>query len=246
MGGALVRGLAAAGHPDVIVCDVDPDALSSVEGLGVTTTTQPDDAARADVIFVAVKPALVGVVLDEIELEPSQTVVSIAAGVSTSQVSEYTDAAVVRLMPNLAAEWGAMAGAVTGEQVGEDVLTLLEEVGAVVELPESQMDTATAVNGSGPAFVFHLIKAMTDAGMERGLEPADARVLAAQTFKGAAEIVLQSDESLEDLIEAVCSPKGTTIEGMAVLRESDIDAVLRDAIVAAERRATELSMEVDA
>ena len=244
MGGALVRGLATTGHQDICVCDVDPAALRSVEDLGVITTTIPAEAAEADVIFVAVKPALVGVVLDELDLEPTQTVVSIAAGVSTSFVREHTAARVVRLMPNLAAEWGAMATAVTGDEIDDELITLLSAVGSVVELPESQMDTATAVNGSGPAFVFYLIQAMTEAGVEGGIDPDDARVLAAQTFKGAAEIVLQSDASIEELIDAVCSPKGTTIEGMAVLRESDIDTAIRDAVMAAERRATELSMEV--
>ncbi len=244
MGRALVRGLTIAGYQNVTVCDVDPGALDAISALDVETTTEPAEATDADVVFLAVKPGLVVPVLENLELSAAQTVVSIAAGVPTSLVAHHTDATVVRVMPNLAAEWGSMAAAITGETIDEELLTMLNDVGAVVELDESQMDTATAVNGSGPAFVFYLIKAVVDAGIEQGLDPADARVLAAQTFKGAAETVLHADASLDELIDAVCSPKGTTIEGMAVLEESNVDAVLAKAVEAAEHRATELSMEV--
>jgi pyrroline-5-carboxylate reductase len=141
-------------------------------------------------------------------------------------------------MPNLAAETGSMAAAVAGEEIPEDVKTLLGEAGVFVEVSEDKMDIATAVNGSGPAFVFYLIQAMR-------LDPEDAETLAAQTFKGAAETVLQSDDSLEDLIDAVCSPKGTTIEGMEVLWDSDADQALTDAVTAAERRSKELAASDD-
>lgn len=244
MGGALVRGLAQAGYTDVIVCDVDPEALETVSDVDVMTSTDPTDAIEADIVVLAVKPNLVSVVLDDLDLSPEQTVVSIAAGITREYVAEHTVASVVRVMPNLAAEWGTMAGAMTGEDIDPVVVELLNAVGEVVELEEQQMNTATALNGSGPAFVFYLIQAMADAAVDNGIEPNAARILAAQTFKGAAETVIRSDESLDELIDAVCSPKGTTIEGMAVLRESDIRPTLAAAVSAAERRAEELSLEV--
>lgn len=245
MGGALIEGLARAGGHTIIACDLDPDALAVVAEYATETTSETADAADADVVVVAVKPDIVGLVLEELDLSPEQTLVSIAAGVPTDFLEARTDARVVRLMPNLAARTRNMAAAVTGEEIPDDVRRLLDDVGEYVVIEEAQMDVATAVNGSGPAFVFYLIQAMADAGAAGGLDPEDARVLAAQTFKGAAETVLRSDEEIEELIDAVCSPKGTTIEGMEVLWDSDADEAVAGAVRAAEERSAELAAEFD-
>ncbi|RQG92485.1 pyrroline-5-carboxylate reductase [Natrarchaeobius chitinivorans] len=246
MGSALVRGLSRTGNHTVIACDVDPDALESVaEDCAETTTDPAAAAADADIVFVAVKPGLVVDVVSELDLSPEQTLVSIAAGVPTTVLEEYTDATLVRIMPNLAAETGNMAAAATGADIPDDVEAALDDVGEFVEVDEAQMDIATAVNGSGPAFVFYLIGAMKDAGVDAGLEPEDAEVLAAQTFKGAAETVLRSDASIDELIDAVCSPKGTTIEGMEVLWDSTVGETVGEAVTAAETRSAELRREFD-
>jgi len=150
---------------------------------------------------------------------------------------------VVRIMPNLAAETGDMAAAVTQGELTDDVRALLDEVGEFVEIDEDLMDISTAVNGSGPAFVFYLIGAMKEAGIEGGLDPEQAETLAAQTFKGAAETVLRDDRSVDELIDAVCSPGGTTIEGMKVLRDSDVEAKVIEAVLAAEQRSEEIAEE---
>jgi len=244
MGGALVRGLSLSGNHAVTAYDVDPDALEAVAAYCEKTTTDPAEAAEADVVFVAVKPAVVGDVVEGLDLSPDQTLVSIAAGVSTDYLAGKTDARVVRLMPNLAAESGHMAAAVTPKGIEDDVRALLADVGVYVEIEEEQMDVATALNGSGPAFVFYLIEAMKLAGVEGGLSPEDAQALAAQTFKGAAETVLRSDRSVDELIDAVCSPKGTTIEGMEVLWNSDVEDVVVEAVAAAERRSRELAADL--
>ena len=244
MGGALIRGLARTEHHTITACDVDTQALESVSEYCAETTTDLSTAAESEVVILAVKPDVASTIVADLDLSASQTLVSMAAGVSTDTLKAHTDAAVVRVMPNLAAETGTMAAAVTGEAV-DAVESVLADVGAVVEVDESAMDIATAVNGSGPAFVFYLLKAMKEAGEESGLDPDDAETLAAQTFKGAAETVLQSEESLEELIEAVCSPKGTTIEGMKVLRESDVDRTIGEAVAAAEQRSRALSQETD-
>jgi len=184
MGSALIKGLWRAGNHTVTACDLDPDALESVADYVDRTTSDVSEAAEADVVIVAVKPDIVGAVLEELDLSPEQTLVYIAAGVSTDYVEARTDANVVRIMPNLAAETGDMAAAVTREGVTDEVRELLDDVGEFAEIDESKMDIATAVNGSGPAFVFYLIQAMADAGVEGGLESDDAETLAAQTFKG--------------------------------------------------------------
>ncbi|MFP8954121.1 pyrroline-5-carboxylate reductase [Natrialbaceae archaeon A-arb3/5] len=243
MGSALIKGLSRTDEHTIIACDVDPQALDAVSEYCSQTTTDVDTATEPDTVIVAVKPDLVDAVVSDLDLSADQTLVSIAAGVSTEYLEARTDAQVVRIMPNLAAETGDMAAAVTGSEISEDVETLLDDVGVFVEVEESQMDIATAVNGSGPAFVFYLIGAMKEAGEDAGLDPDDAEALAAQTFKGAAETVLRSDRSIDDLIDAVCSPKGTTIEGMEVLWDSTAEEAVADAVTAAEERSAELAAE---
>jgi pyrroline-5-carboxylate reductase len=243
MGGALVRGLSRTGNHTVIACDVDPNALETVSEHCSKTTTSINVATEPDVVFVAVKPDLVGDLVTELDLSPNQTLISIAAGVSTTTLRTKTDATVIRLMPNLAAESGSMAAAVAGAEISDDIRSLLDDVGIFVKIDEEQMDIATAVNGSGPAFVFYLLDAMKQAGMNSGLSPQDAKILAAQTFKGAAETVLRSDETVTDLIDAVCSPKGTTIEGMEVLWNSSVEETITKTVAAAEERSKELAPE---
>jgi len=244
MGGAFVTGLNRGGTHTVTAIDADPDALAAIEPHADETTTDLDAAREADVVVLAVKPTAVGAVMSDLDLRPGATLLTFAAGVGREHVAERTDATVVRAMPNLAAETGDMAAAVT-ENATEDVRALLDAVGEFVEVEESLLDTATAVNGSGPAFVFYLIGAMKEAGIDGGLDPDDAEVLAAQTFRGAAETVLRDDRSVEELIDAVCSPNGTTIEGMELLWDSDVQAELSAAIEAARRRSRELAEEFE-
>jgi pyrroline-5-carboxylate reductase len=244
LGSAVLRGLARAGDHTVTACDVSEPALLAVEDLVDRTTTDLAVAAESDIVILAVKPGTVGPVLADLDLSPDQTLLSFAAAVPTAFLEARTEATVIRGMPNLAAETNEMACAVTPEATPE-VATLLGDLGSFVEIEEAQMDVATAVNGSGPAFVFYLIKALADAGIERGLDPADARTLAAQTFKGAAETVLQGDQDLESLIDAVSSEGGTTIEGMEVLWNSSVDDDLAAAVGAAEERSREITEEFD-
>ena len=244
MGSALVTGLSKAGRHTIVACDLDPDALAMVADYADETTDDISTAGEADVVFVAVKPDIVEAVLDELALSADQTLVTIAAGVPTEFVEARTDARVVRIMPNLAAETRLMAAAATGE-LTDDVRALLDDVGEFAEIAESQMDIATAVNGSGPAFVFYFIKAMTEAGVAGGLGHEESQTLAAQTFKGAAETVLRDDRSADDLIDAVCSPNGTTIEGMDVLWDSDADEAMTEAVAAAEGRSKELAADFE-
>ena len=245
MGSALIRGLSRIGEHTITACDIDQQALNTIEEYCATTTTDLADAGESSVVFVVVKPDLTAAVVDELDLSTDQTLVSIAAGVSTTVLETRTNARVIRVMPNLAAATGDMAAAVTGAELTDDVAELLDDVGVFAEVDEAQMHISTAVNGSGPAFVFYLLKAVMQAGVAGGLSPADAEVLAAQTFKGAAETVLCSEESINELIDDVCSPNGTTIEGMEVLRESTVDKTISDAVAAAERRSEELARGAD-
>jgi len=240
MGGAFVTGLARDGTHTVTAIDADPDAIAAVEPHADATTTDLATARESEVVVLTVKPDVVDAVMADLDLRPGQTLLTFAAGVSREYVDERTDATVVRAMPNLAAETGDMAAAVTPNATDE-VRTLLSAVGEFVEVDESLLDTATAVNGSGPAFVFYLVGAMKQAAVDGGFEPDQAEVLAAQTFRGAAETVLSDDRSVDELIDAVCSPDGTTIEGMEVLWDSDVEEEVTAAVEAAQRRSAEIS-----
>jgi len=243
MGGALLQGLAESGDHRLVGCDIDPDARASVADYCKPT----DDlavAAEADYVVLAIKPDSVADLLPALDLDSDQTLISIAAGVSTDYLADLTDAEIVRLMPNLNAETRNMAAAVTGA-VDDTVRALLDEVGEYAEIQESEMDIATAVNGSGPAFVFYLIGAMQQAGVDGGLSDEQAKTLAAQTFKGAAETVLRSEQSIDELIDAVCSEGGTTIEGMELLWDSDVEENVAAAVGAAEERSREMAAAFD-
>jgi pyrroline-5-carboxylate reductase len=241
MGGAFLKGLARSGSHHLTAIDLDPDALERVADHATETTDDTAAAKASDVVILAVKPDIAGAVLGDLDLSAEQTLVTLAAGVPRDFVAGQTEAQVVRIMPNLAAETGNMAAAATNEGLTDEVRALLDEVGEFVEIDEELMDISTAVNGSGPAFAFYLIDAMKQGGIDGGLDPEQAETLAAQTFKGAAETVLRDDRSVDDLIDAVCSPNGTTIEGMDVLWDSDADEAVVDAVAAAERRSKELA-----
>lgn len=243
MGSSLIQGLAEAGSYEITAYDVDPGQLHHVDEIA-DTSTDIAAASDADLIALVVKPDTVGPVMETLSLSSEQLLLTFAAGISTEYVSQRTDARVVRVMPNLAAENRNMAAAVTGP-VDDTVRTLLADLGEFVEVDEEFMDVATAVNGSGPAFVLYLLDAMKRAGVDSGLESEAAEILAAQTFKGAAETVLRDDRSVDELIDAVCSPNGTTIEGMEVLWDSDVRDEVIEAVVAAERRSIELAEAFD-
>lgn len=249
LGSAVVKGLVPEDY-DVVACDKDTDALAALpEGDSIEKTEDATEATQgSDVVVLAVKPEVAGEVLGSFELDDGQVLASFAAAVSLDFLREKArgDAEVVRVMPNLAGEYNEMAAAVSpAGEVPECVRRILGDLGSYVEVEEGLMDIATAVNGSGPAFVFYAMKAMKEAGVEGGLDKKEAETLTAQTFRGAAAIVQNDERTLDELIEAVCSPGGTTIEGMEVLREADADEPFVEAVTAAERRSEEITEELD-
>jgi pyrroline-5-carboxylate reductase len=241
MGSALLQGLAAVEEYELTAIDSDPQALKRVSADVSKTTEHASAAMEAQIVFLSVKPEAIDSVLSELELSEEQTLVTLAAGVSRDYVADRTDATVVRVMPNIAARHGSMAAAAVKAGLTDEVAEILRQVGMFVEVDESLIDISTAVNGGGPAFAFYLIDAVKQAGVENGLDPEQSERLAAQTFKGASETILQDDRDIEELIDAVCSPNGTTIEGMEILWESSTYETVREAVKAAERRSNELA-----
>lgn len=249
LGKSFLKGLLESGTVEpneIIASDPDREKLKELEELGVETTTDNDEAAKSDVIFIAVKPEVISKVLDELRLSDEKLLVSLAAGVSTDYLEKHTEARTIRVMPNICSKSGEMASAYTlGRKATEDdedlVREILNRMGLSIKIEEELMDAVTGLSGSGPAYVFMVIEAMKKAGEDLGIPEDESLKLAAQTVKGSGELVLESEDSLEELVDMVCSPKGTTIEGVKELEERKVQEALEEAVRSAARRSKELS-----
>lgn len=233
---------------EIIASDLDEGKLKELKGLGIEVTDDNKRVAeRSDVIFIAVKPDIVGKVFDEIrEFSGGKLLISVAAGVSTKSIEKRTDARVIRIMPNICSLVAEMAscfslGSKASAKDREFVKRLLSSVGTTFEVEEGMMDAVTGLSGSGPAYFYLVIKALQEAGVELGMSKDVAFKLAAQTAKGAGKMALRSGKDLEELTRMVCSPKGTTIEGLKVLEKREVSKAFKDAVKAAAKRAKELS-----
>jgi pyrroline-5-carboxylate reductase len=229
--------------------------LADLPGVDAYATENDPDAnlkavAGAGIVLVAVKPAMVPALLEEIAgaLEPGAIVLSVAAGVTIATFESLLPASVsvVRSMPNTPAIVGR---AVTGVSAGtrstpKDIATvrrLFETVGEVVEVPESKLDALSTISGSGPAYVFFLIEQLTASAIDKGFTLEEARLLVNGTFLGAAELLVGSGEAPEELRRKVTSPKGTTERAIGVLEAADLKGLFDRATDAALARARELA-----
>ncbi|MCK8476490.1 pyrroline-5-carboxylate reductase [Microbacterium aurugineum] len=261
MGGAILRGVVASGiriDGGITATNRTAEKAEAFEGLeGVTSIAlaeRPDGnveaAAGARIVLVGVKPAMVPDLLREIapHLAADAIVVSVAAGVTLQTFADVLgpDARVIRSMPNTPSTvrkgvTGLAAGAAATADDLSLVRRLFETVGAVVEVPESQIDALSTISGSGPAYVYLLIEEFTKAAVGMGFEDADARLMVEQTFIGATALLDASREDPAELRRRVTSPKGTTERAVAVLQDAHLERTFSDAAAAALARAKELA-----
>ena len=215
-------------------------------------------AANSDIIFLTVKPQdMVAALTDMAELlDESRLIVSVMAGKTIASIHAVLTGCglkahppIIRAMPNTPAlvREGAI-GLFAEPRVKAEELTLVKRlfgsVGVVVELrDESLINTVTALSGSGPAYVFLFIEALTEAGIKGGLSPEDARTLAVQTVAGAGRLLKKTDSSPEELIKKVASPGGTTEAGLKVLEKLGFKDIILNTVEAAKRRAEKLAEE---
>lgn len=232
MGGAILGGILKNGlamPSEIIVSDINADGLAkTASSTGAHTTTDNREAARADVLFLAVKPNVVYRVIDEIKdtVTENTLIISIVAGQSIEKLSAAfgTKIKLVRVMPNTPALVGeGMSGIAPNENVTETecrrVLEIFNSLGRGELVEEYMMDAVTAVSGSSPAYVFMLIEAMADAAVQGGMPRSKAYTFAAQAVLGSAKMVLETKKHPGELKDMVCSPAGTTIDAVAVLEE---------------------------
>ncbi len=257
MGEALLSGLLRVGWttPDQIRCTVRraDRAQALADAYGVHATTDSAAAvADADVVILAVKPQNMHDLLDAVgpKLRTGQTVISVAAGVRTKTIQDWTPdgVPVVRVMSNTPVQVDeAMSVIAPGTHARsadvEVAREILGAVGRVISLPEEQLDAVTALSGSGPAYLFLLAEAMIDAGILLGISRDTATELIVQTMIGAAHMLRDTGKHPVELRENVTSPGGTTISAIRVLEEERVRAAFLNAIEAARDRSIELASD---
>jgi pyrroline-5-carboxylate reductase len=255
MGEALLSGLLRAGRPPAAVVAAvrrEDRAAELRERYGIQVTDAASAAKLADTLVLAVKPQDMGKLLAEIApaMPPDRLVVSVAAGITTAFIERRLDGQVpvVRVMSNtpvLVDE--AMSVISAGSHAGEEHLRRAEElfrpVGKVLRIPESQQDAATALSGSGPAYVYYLVESMVDAAILLGTARAAALEMVTQAVYGAATMLRESGEHPVILREAVTSPGGTTIAAIRELERHGVRAAFLAAIEAARDRGRELGVD---
>ena len=252
MGEALLSGLLRAGRSpsSVIAAARRPERATELrERYGIEVTDAASAAKAADTLVLAPKPQDMGRLLDEIApvVPAGRLVISVAAGITTFFIVErlHREVPVVRVMSNtpvLVDEAMSVisAGAFAGEEHLRRAEELLRPVGKVLRIAESQQDAATALSGSGPAYVYYLVESMVDAGILLGMARSAALEMVTQAVYGAATMLRESGEHPVILREAVTSPGGTTISAIRELERHGVRAAFIAAIEAARDRGREL------
>jgi len=261
LGGILLRaylkqGLFVSSRVSATVRHAERAAVLAKE-LDVAVTTDNREAVKgADIILLIVKPQTVAKVLQEIapEIDMRSLVVSVAASVPTCYVEQqlaaagsgkHNDVPVIRAMPNTPAAVGCgMTAICRGAHAGpghlEIARSMFDAVGRTIVLDEKHMDAVTGLSASGPAFAYIILESLAEAGVKVGLARDVATLLAAQTMKGAASVVLETGDHPALLKDAVTTPAGCTIDGILELEEGKLRVTLIKAVVKATSRAGEL------
>jgi pyrroline-5-carboxylate reductase len=253
MAEAMIRGLLRGGDFAIAQIAASGPREERMRELrdtyGIYATTDNRAPAASEIVVLSMKPQILARVLDEIgsTISSEALVISIAAGVPVAAIQARLapGTRVVRAMPNTPALVDAAATAIArGEYARdsdlEDARRIFDAVGTTVVLDESQMDAVTGLSGSGPAYVFLILEALSDAGVKVGLSRRTSQQLAAQTLLGSAKLLLETNEHPGRLKDMVTSPGGTAITGLHTLEHGGLRTTLMNAVEAATNRSREL------
>lgn len=259
MGGAILSGLLKAGlRPEHIRVSTKSSAsaktLTETYQVSAHSSEEHQDAnltaaQGADVVILAVKPAQVLEVLEQISpaLKESALVISVAAGITTASMEQAlgNSIAVVRAMPNTPAIFGlGVTGLAKGQSANQAQLELARElfetVGQVLIVSEADINALSTISGSGPAYVFYFAEKLIAAAKELGFGDAEAELMVKGTFQGAAKLLVESAETPQELRRQVTSPNGTTMQAIARFDEADLERIFKEATLRALERAIEL------
>ncbi len=253
MAEAMIKGLLRGG--DFAIAQIaasgprDERMRELRDTYGIYATVDNKVPAASEIVVLSVKPQILSRVLDEVgsTISADALVISIAAGVPVAAIQTRLAAGtrVVRAMPNTPALVDAAATAIAGGEFAresdlEDARRIFDAVGLTVVLEEAQLDAVTGLSGSGPAYVFLILEALSDAGVKVGLSRRTSQLLAAQTLLGSAKLLLETNEHPGRLKDMVTSPGGTAITGLHTLEHGGVRTTLMNAVEAATRRSREL------
>ena len=244
MGSAMIGGILKNGvfeKNEIIVSNLTEEgSRRSREKLGVVTTLDNCEVVKnVNIVILAVKPQFYEEVIGEIKsfLTPQHMIVGIAPGKTLAWLEEKAGLPlkVVRFMPNTPAQVGeGMTAVCANERVSQDelaeILKITDSFGCTEVIPERLMDAAGAVGGCAPAYVFMFIEAMADAAVSQGMPRKQAYKFASQTVLGSAKMVLETGRHPGDLKDMVCSPAGTTIEGVRTLEKNGFRSAVFEAL----------------
>jgi pyrroline-5-carboxylate reductase len=254
LAGSVIRGLLLKNFcvPGTILAS-EPNVETRrrlAKELGISLTTDNNEiSAKAEIVFLGVKPQMVLAVLRELgDAIANKLVVSLAAGIRIAQMEEVASARIMRVLTNTPSAIGKAASAFASgrratDQDREKIRAIFGTIGLIVEVNDEQIDAVTPLAGSGPAFVYAMIEALARGGEKMGLSREASLQLAAQSALGAAELMITSGKSPKELIEMVLTPGGTTAAGLRVMEERSVADALADAVEAATKRGQEMARE---
>lgn len=251
MASALVKGAISSGAlsaEEIFVSDLNDDALDRISKLGVSVTKDTKSLADScEFVLFAIKPQNLNDVLKTIDGCVCRKFISIMAGVKKSKIKNVVNgASVARCMPNTPCSIGYGAVGLDASDFSnlediEFIKKILNSLAVVVEVPEAKLNAVTGVSGSSPAYFYLFLQGVIDAGVENGLTYNEAKTLAVGTMIGAGKMVeANPDKTLDQLITAVCSKGGTTIEAINVYNENNLGNITKQAVDACVKRSFEL------
>lgn len=253
MGGALLFAVAKKiGGETLAVCDRHPERLQkTTDAFGVTLLSAPETARNSKFIVLGVKPQVMKDALSEIASalaeNPDAILVSMAAGLTVSDIEEMLGRSVpvIRIMPNTPCAVGEglilyTANAAVADRDLAEFVSAFSEAGVLDEIEESKMDAASALAGCGPAFAYIFAEALADGAVRCGLPRAKAVAYAAKVLAGSGKMIAANGGHIGDLKDAVCSPGGTTIEGVSALEQGGVRSAAIAAVTAAYLKSARL------
>ncbi len=251
MGQAIIKGLILDNCYDIRVYEKDEKRANIISRKYKIKKNKLEQLINdSDIIIVCVKPQIIDQLLGLIknQLKPNQLIVSIAAGIKTKHIEKIlkNKIPVIRVMPNMP---GAIGQGISGYCLGKyakplhakQIVNIFSSIGTTISIKESQMDSFTAVAGSGPGFIAYIAAALINAAVKAGIEKKSARSLCLETLKGTINLIDQTGIDPKDLAQRVASKGGTTEAGLKVLKAKHTALIIEQTIKAAAKRAKELS-----
>lgn len=242
MGGAIIKCLCKSDFDsDIYVARKNAEALNSMaKELGIKPCKDNIEAAEKDILFMAVKPNMFADVIDEIKdtVKVKNTlIVSMAAGLTTESIRDMFgfDVRIIRIMPNINAEIAQSTTAICRNNLADDkdlqlVKKIMDYAGSVIDVPESQFAVFSAIAGCSPAYVYLFIDSLAKGAQKMGMQKKLALKVAASAVLGSSAMYAESDKHPWELIDKVCSPGGTTIEGVCTLEEYKFESAVVKAV----------------